>query len=74
MPTALARPVTRRCTLPHRGRRLVVTLMPGDVLELRPERTRRAEYLPIAAAYDLAVKMRVAAERADRGRRTRSRR
>lgn len=74
MTTPLARPVTRRCTLPHRGRRLVVTLVPGDVLELRPERTRRAEYLPLAAAYDLAVKMRVAAERADRARRRKARR
>ena len=66
MTTALAKPITRRTVGRHRGRRLVVTLQPGDLLELRPERTRRAELVTLAAVYDLAVRMRVAGELAER--------
>lgn len=49
-------------------RRLVVTLLPGDVLGLRPEGTRRNEYIDLHACYDRAVKMRVASEQADKRR------
>jgi hypothetical protein len=66
--TPLSKPIFRRCSLPHRGRRIVVGLEPGDVITLRPERTRQEECVPIAAVYDLAVKMRVAAERAEKAR------
>jgi hypothetical protein len=66
MTTPLTKPVFRRTVIPHRGRRLVVDFESGDLVSLRPERTRRAEYVPLAAVYDLAVKMRVARERAER--------
>ena len=62
--TPLKKAVRRRTEAPHRGRRLVVTLMPGDVIGLRPERTRREEYVSLAALYDYAVKARVLSERA----------
>jgi hypothetical protein len=61
--TDLNKPVRRRCALPHRGRRIVVSLEPGDLLGFRLERTRRTEYLPVAACYDAAVKARVYQER-----------
>lgn len=60
------RTVARKTALPHRGRRIVVTLDSGDLIGLRPERTRRIEYITVAAAYDMAVKQRVAFERAQK--------
>ena len=57
------RPLARKTALPHRGRRIVVTLEMGDLIGLRPERTRRVEYVTVAAIYDLAVRQRVAFER-----------
>jgi hypothetical protein len=51
-----------------RLRRIVVTLYPSGLLGLRLERTRREEVLPFTAAYDVAVKMRVASERAEKAR------
>ena len=39
--TDLNKPVSCRSIVPHRGRRIVVTLAPGDVIGFRPERTRR---------------------------------
>lgn len=41
----LARVVSRRTTRPARlahGKRLVVTLLPGDIIQIRPERSRTA--------------------------------
>ena len=64
--TDLFRVVRRRTVLTHRGRRIVVSLHPGDLLGLRPERTRQQELIPIAAIYDYAVKARVFRERAER--------
>lgn len=64
--TPLTKAVYRRTVIPHRGRRLVVGFESGDLISLRPERTRRHEYVPLAAVYDLAVKMRVAREQAER--------
>lgn len=66
MTTPIHKPVYRRTVIPHRGRRLVVGFEAGDLMSLRPERTRRAEYVPLGAVYDLAVKMRVARERTER--------
>ena len=60
--TDLHKRVSRRTLAPHRGRRIVVGLEPGDVLSLRMERCRQTEYLPLAALYDYAVKSRVLAE------------
>jgi hypothetical protein len=44
-------------------RRLVITLYPGGVIGLRPEKTRREELLSVEAACATAVKIRVAQER-----------
>ncbi len=61
--TDLKKPITRRTMLPHRGRRLVVTLLPGDTIGLRMLRHKRTEYISIGAVYDMAVKMRVYSEK-----------
>ena len=68
--TPLTKPVARVTTRPYvgrhkdaRGRTLVATLMPGDLLALRPSRTRRVEYLTLATIYELALEARVRAER-----------
>ena len=62
--TELRKPVRRRTIGQHRGRRIMVSLEPGDLIGLRQERCRQVEYLSIAAMYDFAVKARVMAERA----------
>ena len=61
--TDLNKPVRRRTIGIHRGRRIMVSLEPGDLLALRQERCRQVEYVPIAAIYDFAVRARVNAER-----------
>ena len=61
--TPLLKTIARRTVNPHRGRRIVVTLESGDLIGLRHERTRRVEYVPIAAMFDYAIKARVMAER-----------
>ena len=61
--TDLHKRVSRRTLAPHRGRRIVVSLEPGDTLGLRLERCRRTEYVSIAAIYDYAIKARVIFER-----------
>ena len=60
--TDLRKPVRRRTLGLHRGRRIMVSLEPGDMLALRMERCRQTEYVPLAAIYDYAVKARVLAE------------
>lgn len=62
--TDLKKPVRRRTIGLHRGRRIMVSLEPGDVLGLRMERCRQTEYVCLAAIYDYAVKARVLSERA----------
>lgn len=48
-----------------RGKRIVVSLLPGnghdvdDMIELRPERTRRAETLRVSDIYRYAIECRV---------------
>ena len=68
--TDLNRPVSRRSIVPHRGRRIVVTLAPGDVIGFRPERTRRTFYTTLAACMDMAVRQAVLADRAARKRKS----
>lgn len=63
MTTELKKNVSRRCLIPHRGRRLVATLAPGDLLILRHERRRQEEVVSLAAVYDFAVRSRVAREK-----------
>jgi hypothetical protein len=52
--------------MPYRGRRIVVSLEPGDLLGFRLERTRRTEYLTVAGCYERAVIVRVAHEKAEK--------
>lgn len=70
--TDLNKPVKRRSneTVRDAGRvrRLVVSLLPGDLIGLRPEGTRRIEYTTIGACYALAVRQRVSVEKADKAR------
>lgn len=64
--TDLDKPVRRRARAPYRGRRIIVSLEPGDLLGFRLERTRRTEYLTVAGCYERAVTLRVLHERAER--------
>lgn len=68
--TPLTKPVRRRTENMIRDggkrRNLIVTLYPGGVIGLRPSKTRREEVLSVEAAYDLAVKQRVAKERVEK--------
>ena len=68
--TDLHKPVSRRTdsTIRDAGkrRRLVVTLYPGDVIGIRPERTQREEITTLEAVYGMAVKCRVRKEQADK--------
>jgi hypothetical protein len=71
--TPLTRKVTRRSSETYRDRskmrRIVVTLYPTGVIGLRLEKTRQEETLSLSAAYEMAVRARVAFERAQKGRR-----
>jgi hypothetical protein len=64
--TPLERPIARRTAGLHRGRQLVVTLYPGDIIGVRHLRMRKEYTLPLAAVYDMAVKAEVARARAER--------
>lgn len=46
-----------------RGRKLIVALLPGDMLCLRPYRTSRPEYIRLTDIYDIALRARVLSER-----------
>jgi len=57
MPSPTTKPVTRRSLAchPKHGRRIVVTIGPGDVIFLRLERERgEGSPLPLALLYDQA--------------------
>lgn len=47
-----------------RGRKLVIKLMPGDVVAVKPAGTRRWEYTTMSALYDRLLRSRVLGERA----------
>ena len=66
--TELRKRVSRRTLGAHRGRRIVVSLHPGDVLGFREERTRREYLLSIAGAYTYAVRLEVERRRAAKRR------
>lgn len=54
--TPLNKTLSRRSLVPHRGRRIVITLYPGDLLALREERRRTEFQEPIAAIFDWMAK------------------
>lgn len=79
--TPLKKPVSRRINGaldgsfgPDSDKRIVVTLLPGDgakihdLLELRPERTRRAERIAVIDVYRYAIRCRVNRELLERAR------
>ena len=67
--TDLQKPVTRRCsTTRDGGKRIVVSLLPGDLIAVRRERERKTYYYPIGAVYSLAVKAHIAASKKERAR------
>ncbi len=63
MTTELTKQVSRVTLLPHRGRKIVVTLLPGDLIELRAKGCRTREVISIAGVFDYAIITRVAHER-----------
>jgi len=69
--TPLKKTVERVTTMPYtgrhkdaRGRTLVVSLVPPGLIGIRPSRRRAIEYITIDTIYDIALEMRVRAERA----------
>jgi hypothetical protein len=64
--TPLTKRVRRRALNPYRGRRIVVSLLPGDVLSFREERTRKEFLLSIQGAYVYAVQLEVARRLAEK--------
>lgn len=52
----------RTCVAKDAGRRLVVALEPGDVMAIRPERTRKWYRLPLSVVYAQAVRADVLAQ------------
>ena len=68
--TPLNKPVTRKTnsTVRDRGvvRNLVVTIFPNGAVGLRPERTQQTEIVTLDSIYALAIKQRVARERAEK--------
>lgn len=63
MTTKLLKPVSRVTISQHRGRNIVVTLLPGDFIELREKGRRAKEIISIGGVIDFAVKCRVAQEK-----------
>ena len=57
--TPITKTVKRRTVGSHRGRRIVVSLHPGDVLGFREERTRKEYTVLISSAYIYAVRLEV---------------
>jgi len=74
--TDLERPVKRRTKAPHnyQGRRLVVMLMPGDVIGFREEKCRKVFTAPIDRVFRAVVGWNVEAEREERKTNRRKRR
>jgi hypothetical protein len=66
--TPIKKPVHRRTVNPydHRCGRVVVSILPGDVLGFRWERTRTTFLLSVATAMRYAIRLKVEQERRDR--------
>lgn len=54
----------------HKARKIVVTILPGDTLVLRLQRTKQREYISIREVFEVARSRRVFAERASKRRKT----
>jgi hypothetical protein len=64
MATRLEKPVVRQGQVPVYGRTLVVTLYPGDLIGLRPSRSRKEFTTTLGAVYSMAVRAEIAAAKA----------
>lgn len=71
MTTSLDKPVSRLSHVTKQGRRVVVTLLPGDVIEFREKGTRHRLLLHIEAAYSVAAKAAAEAIKRERAERRR---
>lgn len=63
MTTSFTKRVRRITDGEHRGRKLVVSLAPGDIIEIREAGRRTVETLTAGGAYDFAVQCRVNREK-----------
>lgn len=76
--TSISKPITRRTIKPfmHYRRRLVVTLLPGDLLAIRLERDHKARcvFMPIADIYRQLVTRRALTEARERAKARRRKR
>jgi hypothetical protein len=68
MTTKSTRPVTRESSafVRDRGLRPIIVTVSGSILELRAKGLRQREVLDLASCYSIAVKQRVASEKAER--------
>jgi hypothetical protein len=66
--TDLDKPISRRTKDPwnYQKRRLVVTLFPGDVIEMREERSQKSFSAPLSRVFQQIVQWNVDAERGKR--------
>ena len=66
--TDLKKTVSRRTVAPYSNarRRLVVALMPGDVIAIREERRRKWYVAPVGRVYQQVMEWNLAQERAQR--------
>lgn len=74
--TPSTKPVTRLSSayVRDKGLRPLVATISGSLLILRAKGLRREETIDLAACYDIAVKGRVARERADRSKNRKAKR
>ena len=72
--TDLERLVQRRAVMPHRRRRYIVMLMPGDVIGFREVWSRKVFTATLAGVFDAIVKWNVEAERLQKKKARRGRR
>jgi hypothetical protein len=68
MTTKSTRAVTRESSafVRDRGLRPIIVTVTGSILELRAKGLRQREVLDLASAYSIAVKQRLASEKAER--------
>lgn len=70
MTTKLHKPVHRETEATVRdgskARPIIVSLLPGDVISLRPKGTQRAELIAAATVWMYALRLRVAAQQAEK--------
>lgn len=72
--TDLTKRVKRRTVSAYRGRRIVISLLPGDVLSFREERTRQEYLLSVTGAYIYAVQLEVERRKRERAEQRKARR